>query len=344
MNLLEGNGDVIGRALNDVLVRQYIVQNRRGMVAKFISYGATLAELHVTDRKHRPVNVVLGFDNLAQYLGEHPWFGSTIGRVANRIAGGKFVLDGVEYELSKNDGSNTLHGGTNGFDKQVWQGRLLASNAVRFSHISKHLGQGFPGNVNVSVTYGLTDENELVIEYFATCDQATPVNLTHHSYFNLAGAGKGNICDHQLFIASNKYTAMNDCLIPTGEIQSTSNTHLDFSQPTALGLRLGQVTDGYDLNYVLESNQRSLKKAATLVDLQSNRSMEVWTTQPGLQVYTANSFDGSISGIGGTYDKYAGIALEAQHFPDSVNQPHFPNTILRPNQTYREKTIYKFKV
>jgi aldose 1-epimerase len=342
MVLIDSDSKMFGVTGDGKQIEQYALSNKNGMVAKFITYGATLTELHVPDRHGQTSNVVLGFDNLQQYLGEHPWFGSTIGRVANRIAGGRFTLNGITYRLTQNDGANTLHGGMRGFDKQIWQAELSGSNSIKFSYLSKHLDEGFPGNVNVTVSYSLTEDNELIIDYTANTDQPTPLNLTHHSYFNLAGAGCGNICDHLLQIAASRHTVMNDNLIPTGEIAAIANTPLDFKNPTQPGSRIPNIIDGYDLNYALDSADGCLKFAARLVHPDANRSMEVWTTQPGLQLYTANSFDGTISGIGGKYGQYAGIALETQHFPDSVNHPHFPNTILEPNATYRQTTIYKF--
>jgi len=332
-----------GQTKNGTPVDIYTLTNDSGTVAKLTSYGAALTELHVADRHGRLANVVLGFPTLDGYLERHPYFGVTVGRVANRIAKGTFTLDGATYKLPINNGPNTLHGGVVGFDQAVWKAEMLhtaAGPAVKFTHQSPDGDQGFPGNLWVTVIYTLTNDNQIRIDYTATTDKATPVNLTNHSYFNLAGAGRGTILEHTLTIAASHYTPSDENLIPTGKIAPVEGTPLDFTKPALVEARIVQA-GGYDHNFVIDRAAEGLVPAARLVHEPSGRVMETLTTTPGVQLYTGNFLDGTV-GNGGAYPKHSGLCLETQHFPDSVNHPNFPSTILRPGQTYRQTTVYKF--
>jgi len=344
----------------------YTLQNANGLTAKVTNYGGILTELHVPDRHGKLGDVVLGFDNLAQYLQKHPYFGATVGRVANRIANGKFTLDGKTYTLAINSPPNALHGGIKGFDKMLWQaephdgrdasprrpgarqsGNLAEASlpsAVKLTYTSPDGEEGYPGTLAVTVIMSLTDANEFRIDYTATTDKPTPVNLTNHSYFNLAC--EGDVLGHELMIAADRYTPKNAASIPTGEIAPVKGTPFDFTRPQPLGARFSQLPDrpvGYDHNYVLNSQAGALALAARVVEPKSGRVLEAFTTEPGVQLYTSNYFDGSLTGKRGiVYQQHAALCLEAQHFPDAVNQPNFPSIILRPGQTYRQTTTYKF--
>ncbi len=336
-----------GKTPDGSAVDLYTLTNGKGMVAKITTYGALLTELHVPDRNGKLGNVVLGFDNLEAYLKGHPFFGATVGRVANRIAKGKFTLEGKEYNLAVNNGPNSLHGGVKGFDKQVWQAETLPLTegiALKFTYLSRDGEEGYPGNLSVTVVYTLTEQNELRIDYTATTDKATPVNLTNHSYFNLAGSG--SILSHELMLAADRYTPTDETLIPTGELAAVKGTPVDFTKPATIGSRFSQLTakpTGYDHNFVLNSGGNSLALAARVHDPKSGRVMEVWTTEPGIQLYTGNFLDGSLKGLGGvTYDQHHAFCLETQRFPDSVNHPAFPSSILKPGQTLKSTTTHKF--
>ncbi|HYL63603.1 MAG TPA: aldose epimerase family protein [Candidatus Methylomirabilis sp.] len=338
---------VFGQIPGGATIETYTLTNSQGASAKVITYGATLTELRVPDREGKMGDVVLGFDNLQGYLGQHPFFGGTIGRYANRIAKGRFTLDGKEYQLAINNAPNTLHGGEIGFNRRVWTAEPVEAKdgaAVRFRYLSKDGEESYPGNVNVSVTYTLTDANALRIEYSARTDKDTVVNLTNHSYFNLAGAGSGDILKHVLDLNADNYTPVDSTLIPTGEIASVAGTPLDFRKPTAIGERIGQIPaiGGYDHNFVLNGKMGTLRLAARVTDPVSGRQMEVWTMEPGIQFYTSIHLDGSIKGIGGAYQKYGALCLETQHYPDSPNHPNFPTTVLKPGMRFRSETIYKF--
>jgi aldose 1-epimerase len=329
-------------------VELYVLENGR-ITAKIMTYGAIVTELHAPDRQGRMADVVLGFDDLRGYLSGHPYFGAAVGRVANRIAGGTFTLGGQTYTLAKNSGPNTLHGGLKGFDKVVWKAEPVTrpeGPAVRFSYLSADGEEGFPGNLAVVVTYTLTAQGELKIDYEATTDKATPVNLTNHSYFNLAGPAAGNILDHDLFLAADQYTPGDETLIPTGALAPVAGTPLDFTRPTAIGARIDQIKAepvGYDHNFVLRGGDKPPALAARVRDPKSGRVLEMFTTEPGVQFYTGNFLDGSLKGKGGVaYKQHQAFCLEAQHFPDSVHHANFPSTILRPGQTYTQTTIYKF--
>ena len=330
------------------VIDSYTLSNSQGASARVITYGATLTELHVPDKKGNMADVVLGFDNLEGYLGQHPFFGGTIGRYANRIAKGKFTLDGKKYQLAINNAPNTLHGGQVGFNRRVWKAEAVeakAGAAIRFRYSSKDGEENYPGNVNVSVTYTLSDTNELKIEYTATTDKDTVINLTNHSYFNLAGAGSGDMLKHVLYLSADNYTPVDSTLIPTGEIKGVEGTPLDFRKPTAIGERIGQIPEigGYDHNFVLNGTAGTMRLAARVTEPASGRQMEVWTTEPGLQFYTSIHLDGSIKGKGAlAYQKFGALCLETQHYPDSPNRPNFPSTVLKPGMKFHSETIYKF--
>jgi len=326
----------------------YTLINKRGMVAKITDYGAILTELWVPDARGNVTNVVHGFDNLDQYVKGHPFFGAIAGRYANRIANGKFTLDGKEYTLAKNNGPNHLHGGVKGFDKKVWKSRALPATAdsvaVEFTCTSPDGEEGYPGTMKVTVTYTLTNDNELRIDYDATTDKPTVVNLTNHSYFNLAGGG--SILDHLLVINADRYTVPDTTLIPTGEIAPVKGTAFDFREPKPIGRDIAAVmegTKGYDHNFVIVGGGGKLTLGARATDPRSGRVMEVWTTEPGVQLYCGNHLNGSVKGVGGvSYPQHSGFCLETQHFPDSPNKPNFPSCVLRPGEALKSTTAFKF--
>jgi aldose 1-epimerase len=339
-----------GRTPDGTPVKLFTLRNGRGMTVKVTNYGLIITELHVPDRGGKPGNVVLGFDNLDRYLKGHPFFGAIAGRVANRIAGARFALDGQEHALAKNAGPNHIHGGVQGFDKKVWAAWALPVTdreaAVEFVHVSPDGEEGYPGNLRVVVRYTLTAESALRIEYTASTDRATPVNLTNHSYFNLAGGG--DVLGHELVIAADFYTPSDEALIPTGEVRRVQGTALDFTRPLTIGARhleTGLKPGGYDHNFVLRGGGQGLEPAATAYEPTTGRVLELLTTEPGVQLYTANHMDGSVKGTGGVaYPRYGGFCLETQHCPDSVHLPHFPSVILRPGGTYRTTTVFRFSV
>ncbi len=336
-----------GTTNDGVPVSLYVLRNGRGSTAAVTQWGARLTELHMPDRRGVRNSVVLGFDNLAQYLQPEPFFGTTVGRVANRIAGGEFTLDGVRYTLPKNDGSNTLHSGTRAWDKRVWQAKPIQrpeGAGVDFSLLSPDGDDGFPGAVRAIVRYTWTDDDALRIDYEATTDKPTPINLTNHTYFNLAGAGSGQILDHVVTLEADAYTPVGETLIPTGELKSVRGTPLDFTSPTAIGSRFGQVGIGYDHNFVIRRQGAGLALVARVHDPASGRTLEAHATQPGVQLYTGNYLDGTLRGIGGAYVKHGAFCLETQHFPDSIHHPEFPSTVLRPGEVYRQTTLYRFGV
>jgi aldose 1-epimerase len=340
-----------GKTADGTPVEVFTLKNANGMVAKIMTLGATLIELEVPDKKGKLADVVLGFDNVAGYQSDdNQYFGCTTGRVANRIAKGKFTLDGKDYTLAVNNGPNHLHGGTKkSLDKVVWKGEFAKSmigSAVRFTYTSPDGEESYPGKLDISVIYALTDKNELRIEYSATTDKATPVNLTNHSYFNLAGAGADTILDHELTVNADRYTPTDENLIPTGKIAPVKGTPLDFTKPAKIGERIEQLTKtaslGYDHNYVLNGKDPKTP-AAKLRDPASGRALTVYTDQPGIQVYSGNFLKGP-KGKGGKVYKHRGaICLETDHYPDSVNHPEFPSIILKPGQTYKHVCIYAFE-
>jgi aldose 1-epimerase len=336
-----------GKLQDGRAVQLYVLRNQHGMIAKVMSYGALLTELHVPDRNGAVTNVVLGFDNLQSYLNGHPFFGATTGRVANRIAKARFQIDGQEYQLASNEGPNHIHGGLRGFDKVLWEAKPVrvekTAVAVQFHYLSRDGEEGYPGNLDVRVTYTLTDNNELRIDYEAMTDKATLVNLTNHSYFNLAGSGE--ILDHEINITADRYTPVDDQLIPTGEIAPVRDTPLNFTTSRRIGERIDQLKPkpgGYDHNFVLNSEGKSLALAARLRDPQSGRTLEVHTTEPAIQLYTGNFLDGSQRGFGRAYTKHSGLCLETQHFPDAPNHPNFPSIVLRPAKRFQSSTVFKF--
>ncbi|MBN2506549.1 MAG: galactose mutarotase [Verrucomicrobia bacterium] len=337
-----------GQTPDGVQVDCYTLRNRQGTVAKIITYGAILTELRVADRQGRLGDIVLGFDTLDDYLRGHPYFGAIVGRVANRIARGVFTLHGVTYHLATNNGPNHLHGGIAGLDKKIWRAapvRSVHGDGVKLECLSPDGEEGYPGNLRVEATYTLTDHNELRLDYVATTDRDTPVNLTNHSYFNLAGSGQGHILHHQLEINADRFTPTDDTLIPTGHLEPVDGTPLDFRQPIPIGARLAQTggnPPGYDHNLVLNGGD-TLKLAARAHDPGSGRRMEVWTTAPGMQFYTGNFLDGTLRGKQGVvYQRHQAFCLETQHFPDAVHHPNFPSIILKPGAVYTQTTIHKF--
>ncbi|HEV3203163.1 MAG TPA: aldose epimerase family protein [Gemmataceae bacterium] len=340
-----------GKTSEGTPVDLYLLTNGTGVRAKIITYGGIITELLVPDRDGKLGDVVLGFDDLKGYLAGHPYFGAIVGRVANRIAKGRFTLDGKEYALATNNGPNALHGGNKGFDKVVWRAepREVADGVnLTLTYVSPDGEEGYPGKLTATVVYTLTNQNELKIDYSATTDKATPVNLSNHSYFNLAGPASGNILGHEIQIEADKFTPVDDTLIPTGEIKSVQGTPLDFTKPATIGARIDQLKGdpgGYDHNLVLNSGAKTPALAVRVREPKTGRVMEMFTREPGVQFYTGNFLDGKLKGKNGVvYQKHQGFCLEAQHFPDSVNHPNFPSTILRPGKTYAQTTVYRFSV
>lgn len=342
--------EVYGAMPDGTPVDLFTLDNARGMKVRVMTWGATLIGVDVPDRTGRTANVVLYLDSFSQYLAGHPGFGSVIGRYANRIARGRFTLDGTEYTLATNSGVNHIHGGRRGFDKAVWKAQPVRGDGfvgVRLTHTSPDGDEGYPGTLTATVTYALTATNELRMEYAATTDKPTHVNLTNHSYWNLAGAGSGNVYGHRLTLFADRYLAVDAGLIPTGDRASVEGTPFDFRTPETLGARIGQLpaTGGYDHCYVINrKTPGELVCMARVVEPAGGRVMEVWTTCPGVQLYTANGLNGRLGANGRTYEKHGALCLETQHFPDSPNHPDFPSTVLRPGQTYRQTTVHKFSV
>lgn len=336
-----------GRTEDGQTVRLFTLRNTHGLVVKVMNYGATVTELHVPDRQGQFTNVVLGSDQLEPYLKGHPAAASVIGRFANRIAKARFTLDGVAYQLAANNGPNHLHGGKRNFARVLWQAEKVPARAgaaaVRFTYLSKDGEEGYPGNLTVSVTYTLTDDNELRLDYEARTDQATVVNLTNHGYFNLAG--HGDVLGHELWLAAERYTPADDAMLPTGALAPVQGTPLDFTQPTTIGARIEQLKPrpgGYDHNYVLRPDGQRPVRFARVTDPQSGRVLEASTTEPGVQLYTANHFR-SFTGAGGAkFGPHAGFCLETQHYPDSPNQPAFPSAVVRPDRAFASTTVFKF--
>jgi aldose 1-epimerase len=330
------------------------LKNSHGMEVQAMTYGAIITSIKVPDRAGKIADVALGFDSPEKYWAEPtpPFFGAVVGRYGNRIAKGKFTVDGKAYSLAINNAPNSLHGGNKGFDKHVWEVTTKegpdGSSAI-FSRTSPDGEEGYPGTLKATVTYTLTEKNELIVAYHATTDKATPVNLTQHSYFNLSGEGSGTILDHLLTIDADRYTPVDDTLIPTGELAPVQGTPFDFRKPTAIGARIEQSNaqlkngKGYDHNWVLNRKAAGLQHAARLTDPKSGRTLDVSTTEPGLQFYTGNFLDGTITGKGGhVYGLRTALCLETQHYPDSPNHPAFPTTILQPGKSYDSKTVFTF--
>jgi len=338
--------------VNGKEVYLYTIENSKGMVAEVTSYGATLVSLIVPDNKGKLDDVVLGYDTLEDYLKYKNFFGATVGRFANRIENSSFELNGIQYKLAKNEGENHLHGGIVGFDKVVWEEKLQkqdSNESVEFSYCSINGEEGYPGNLNIKVKYSVSEGNELIIEYYAISDMDTVVNLTNHSYFNLSGQGSGDVLKHKIMINADKFTVNDKYSIPTGEIAEVNNTPMDFRKLTYIGENISsdfeQITfgSGYDHNWVINYGGKSLEKAAEVYDEKSGRVMEVYTTKPGVQFYSGNFLKGLEPGKGGTtYNKRGGLCLETQYFPNLVKHKKFPSPILKANQVYEHKTIYKF--
>jgi aldose 1-epimerase len=339
-----------GKTKEGTPVQIFTLTNSKGMQARIMSYGGIVVSLKVPDRHGVMADVVLGYDNLKDYEENNsPFFGSLIGRYGNRIGHARFSLDGKEYTLEKNNGDNTLHGGSHGFNTKVWTPKELPDGGLQLTYVSKDGEEGFPGTLTLVVTYHLTDSDELKIDYAATTDKPTVVNPTNHSYFNLKGAGNGNILDHVVTIYADRFTPVDAGLIPTGVLEPVKGTPFDFTKPTAVGARIGQnneqlkLANGYDHNWVLNSGGGKLALAAKVEEPTTGRVMEVLTTEPGIQFYTGNFLDGTIKGKGGkVYGFRSGLCLETQHFPDSPNKPKFPSTTLRPGQTFHSETVYRF--
>jgi len=338
-------------------VELFTITNAHGVEVRIMTYGATVVSLRTPDRGGHLGDIVLGYPTLAGYLAQSPYFGAIVGRYGNRIAKGRFSLDGKMYQLATNNGPNHLHGGVKGFDKVVWStapAETDSSAAVAFSYVSPAGEEGYPGTLRARVTYTLTDRDELRVDYLATTDQATPVNLTQHSYFNLAGAGTRDILDHELMIAADRYTPVDATLIPTGELAPVAGTPFDFRTSTAIGARIAQHDvqlqngKGYDHNWVLNragAAEGALVLAARVTEPTTGRTLDVFTTEPGIQFYSGNFLDGTIMGKDGrVYQHRYGFCLETQHYPDSPNHPNFPSTILRPGREYRSTTVFRFGV
>lgn len=323
----------------------YTLLNANGMEVKLINYGAIVASVKVPDRQGRLADVTLGYDTLEGWLKDPAYCGATIGRYANRIAKGTFTLDGQTYKLATNSGENHIHGGPKGFHKVLWNAQPIqtpTAAGVRFTYLSKDGEEGYPGNLSATVTYTLTNNNELKIEFTATTDKPTIVNLAHHSYWNLAGHDSGDVLGHILTIFADQYTPVDKGLIPTGELKAVQGTPYDFNVPTPIGKRITEVEGGYDVNYVLRNPPGRVGIAARVYEPKSGRVMEIYTDQPGLQFYSGN-FLGNLVGKGGVaYPKHGGFCLETQRFPDSPNKPNFPSPVLRPGETYKHVMIHRF--
>jgi aldose 1-epimerase len=353
-----------GKTKDGTPVEAFTLKNKQGVKLRAITYGATVVSLETPDNTGKFADIVLGYKTVGQYEKASPYFGAIVGRFGNRIAAGKFTLDGKEYTLALNNGADglksSLHGGNRGFDKVVWKAEGLVHNGeqgVRFSYMSRDGEEGYPGNLNAKVTYWLNDKSEWRVDYELTTDKATPVNLTQHSYFNLKGEGRGDILGHELSISAAKFTPVNQAMIPTGELRPVAGTPLDFNYPTPIGARIGaddeqlKLGGGYDHNFVLKRPflarlfGKHLFPAATVHEPASGRVLTILTSEPGIQFYSGNFLDGTLSGkAGASYPKRSGFCLETQHYPDSPNQPSFPSCILRPGKVLKSTTVFKFGV
>ncbi len=339
-------------------VLQYTLKNQNDLRISVLNYGGIITNLFVPDRDGELNDIVLGYNNIEDYINNSPFFGALIGRYGNRIADGKFVLDAKEYQLALNDKPGDipchLHGGNIGFDKIIWNVKPIIKDgtvSLKLFYRSKDGEEGYPGNLDITVYYHLTNDNTLRIEYYAETDQATPINLTQHSYFNLKGEGSGDVLDHKVYINADKFTPVNEGLIPTGSIETVKDTPFDFSIPKKINDDISKDNrqlsygGGYDHNYVLNDENRDLHHAATVIEPESGRKLDVWTTEPGVQFYSGNNLEKSYVGKSGKpYKKYAGLCLETQHYPDSPNQDSFPSTILRPGEKYESLTEFRFSI
>ena len=346
--------EAFGKTGDGTPVELYTLTNQNGIEVHAITYGGIIVSLRVPDKHGKLDDVVLGYDSLDGYLAKTPYFGAIIGRYGNRIGNAKFTLDGVQYSLAVNNGPNALHGGLKGFDKVVWKAEPFQHQdgvGVVFTYTSRDGEEAYPGNLSVKVTYTLTNKDELIFDYHATTDKATPVNLTNHTYFNLAGEGKRDVLAHEVMLNADQFTPIDKTLIPTGQLASVLGTPLDFTKPTPIGVRIEQKDEqmvfgsGYDHNFVINRKGAELALAARVYEPTTGRVLEVRTTEPGVQFYTGNFLDGSITGKGGhVYKRRYGFCLETQHFPDSPNKPNFPSSILRPGKAYESRTVYRFSV
>jgi aldose 1-epimerase len=351
LSLSAENKQPFGKLPDGQTIFIYTLTNAHGIEARITNFGAILVSLKVPDRTGKLADVVLGFDTLDEYVHAKRFYGATVGRFANRIAGGRFTLGGVKYTLARNSGENSMHGGSKGFNKVVWQESHWSPHpaSLELSYLSKDGEEGFPGNLSVHVKFALTDKDELRIDYSAETDKTTVVNLTNHSFFNLAGEGTGDVMGHIVTINADRITPVDSNMIPTGELRSVQGTPFDFRRPTAIGTRLHdndaqlKIAKGYDHNYVLNHKAGELGLAARVTEPQSGRVLTVSTTEPGMQFYTANNLDGSGGGKGGkSYGPYSAFCLETQHFPDSPNRPSFPTTELRPGEHFHSTTVFRF--
>lgn len=343
-----------GKMADETPVDLYTLTNANGVEARIMTYGAIVVSLKVPDRNGRFEDVALGYDSLQDYVSNNPYFGAIIGRYCNRIAEGRFALNGVEYDIARNNGENHLHGGLKGFDKVLWKAReviAIGGPALELTYLSEDGEEGYPGNLSVRVLYSVTDGDELKIDYLATTDRDTIINLTNHTYFNLEAGMSQDVLGHRMLINADRFNPVIEGLIPTGELRAVKGTPLDFTQQVAIGARVDQdyeqmgFAGGYDHNWVLNKKDGSLTLAARVSAPVSGRVMEVYTTEPGIQFYSGNFLDGTIRGKAGkVYNKHYGFCLEAQHFPDSPNRPEFPSTKLATGETYKQTTIYKFLV
>jgi aldose 1-epimerase len=343
-----------GKTAKGEAVDLYVLKNKNGVEAAITTYGGIVAWLKTADKQGLLANIALGFYNLDGYLKEPPYFGALIGRYGNRIAKGKFTLDGKQYTLAKNNGENSLHGGIRGFDKQLWTAEPKStpdSQGLLLKYTSKDGEEGYPGTLDVTVTYTLDDNDEMSIHYRARTDKTTVLNLTNHTYFNLAGEGKGDILEHSMTINAGRFTPVDAGLIPTGELKSVEGTPFDFRKPFPIGARINasheqlKLGRGYDHNYALDRSGPGLELAARASEAATGRVLEVWTTEPGVQFYTGNFLDGTIIGASNSpYGHRSGFCLETQHYPDAPNQPVFPTTVLKPGEEYRSSTVWKFRI
>jgi aldose 1-epimerase len=335
-------------SFNGEAVTEYTLTNANGMQVGIINYGGTLTKILTKDKDGKFGDVILGFDSIAGYTQKgNPFFGALIGRYGNRIAKGHFTLDGATYTLAQNNNGQSLHGGVKGFDKVMWKAeKQTGDSSLKLTYLSKDGEEGYPGNLSVEVVYTLTADNGLKIEYAATTDKATPINLTNHAYFNLSAGKDSTILDHELMLAANKFTEVDSVLIPTGNLPDVKNTAMDFNTAKKIGRDIASVKGGYDHNWVLSKTGNSLERIAILRHTASGRFMEVFTTEPGVQFYSGNFLDGTLTNTKGgqKYVQHAALCLETQHFPDSPNQPTFPTTILKPGEKYSHTALYKFSV
>lgn len=334
-----------GVTVNGLTVHNFQMKNSNGLEVNILTYGGIIASVYTPDKHGNQENIVLGFDDLSDYLKRHPYFGALIGRYGNRIANGRFAIAGEEYQLTKNDGDNHLHGGFKGLDRKVWKAEVIENETLKLSCTSEDGEEGYPGTLGVQVHYTLTSENELHIEYFAVTDKTTPVNLTGHSYFNLSGNIGKAILDHKLKLTAGQYTPGGPDMIPTGEIKSVKGTPFDFTTFKTIGESIGSVEGGYDHNFVMPGPRGTLKEMARAYLPESGRELTVLSTEPGFQFYTGNFLDGSFRSASGVpFQKHAGFCIEPQHFPDSPNQKNFQSALLKPGEEYRSKTVYHFEV